>query len=167
MNDGLIDLFRHNAWASRRLLAVCTPLTSEQWNTTVAGTYGTILETMRHYLSAEAGYLRRLSGEQPSWDIEALSATPADFAGRIDELDARWMRFLSTPFDAERVHIVRWHDVGSRDVPAGVVLAQAIHHGNEHRSQIATILSQLGVTPPEWGLWDYAEDTDRAPRTVE
>ena len=166
MNDGLFDLLKHNAWASRRLLTFCTPLTPAQWNATVDGTYGTIFETMRHYLSSEAGYLRRLSGEEPSWDIEALDATPADFATRIDELDARWMRLLSTPFDAERIFVVRWKDFGARDVPAGVILAQAVHHANEHRSQIATILTQLGVTPPEWGLWDYAQNTDRAPRTV-
>jgi uncharacterized damage-inducible protein DinB len=69
-----------------------------------------------------------------------------------------------TPFDAERTFIIPWHDGGARDVPAGIVLVQTLHHGNDHRSQIATALTSIGVTPPNWGLWDYAEETNRAPR---
>jgi uncharacterized damage-inducible protein DinB len=42
------------------------------------------------------------------------------------------------------------------------VLAQALHHGTDHRSQICTILTTLDVEPPELGLWDYAEATNRA-----
>jgi uncharacterized damage-inducible protein DinB len=66
------------------------------------------------------------------------------------------------PFDAERTFAYNWNDGNVRDVPAGVVLAQVIHHGSDHRSQICTILTTLGVTIPAMGLWDYAEVTNRA-----
>lgn len=65
MNDGLIDLFRHNAWAMCQLLSVCQELTDEQLATTVPGTYGSVIDTLRHTVRSEGGYYRRLSGDEP------------------------------------------------------------------------------------------------------
>jgi len=44
----------------------------------------------------------------------------------------------------------------------GGVLAQALHHGNEHRGQINTLLTAIGVEPLALGVWDFAEETNRA-----
>ena len=38
-----------------------------------------------------------------------------------------------------------------------VVMVQAINHATEHREQIKSMLSSLGVTPPDIDGWDYAE----------
>jgi uncharacterized damage-inducible protein DinB len=163
MNDGLIDAFRHNAWAMRELLAVCRQLTEAELHATAPGTYGSVIAMLRHTVSSEAGYYARLAGEEPGWDRRAEAPASVDeLAGRIDDLAARWERFLARPFDAERTFLIEWHDGRDRDVPAGVVLAQALHHGNEHRAHICTVLSSIGVTPPDLGLWDYAEATNRA-----
>ncbi|HET7036981.1 MAG TPA: DinB family protein [Thermomicrobiaceae bacterium] len=167
MNDGLIDAFRHNAWATSQVLQICGELTPSRLATTVPGTYGNIIDTLRHLISSEANYWARLSGEQPSWDRRAEDAPGlTELAARNDELATRWQRFLARPFDAERTFAIAWHDGGIRDVPAGVVLMQAIHHGNDHRTQICTTLTILDVPAPELGLWDYAEATDRARRRV-
>ncbi len=40
-----------------------------------------------------------------------------------------------------------------------LLLLQAINHGTEHRSQVATILSQLGVQAPEMDGWTFFLDT--------
>lgn len=168
MNDGLIDAFRHNTWATRQVLAVSRGLTESQLHATATGTYGSIIATLKHIVSSEAGYCARLTGEEPSWDRRAEETPSLDeLSRRVDELDARWERFLSQPFDAERTFVIPWHDGVDRDVPAGVVLAQALHHGSEHRSQVCTILTSIGVPTPDLGLWDYAEATNRAPRREE
>lgn len=165
MNDGLIDAFRHNAWATREVLSACQGLSESQLETTVPGTYGSIIATLRHTVRSEAGYCRRLTGDEPTWYGSIGESTSLDeLAEHIDDLAARWERFLSEPFDAERSFVIGWHDGVDRDVPAGVVLVQALHHGNEHRTQICTTLSSIGVTPPELGVWDFAEATHRAPR---
>ena len=36
-----------------------------------------------------------------------------------------------------------------------VVLAQLVHHGNEHRTQATTILGSHGIDPPEISGWAY------------
>jgi len=45
--------------------------------------------------------------------------------------------------------------------PTGFRLAQVIHHGSDHRSQICTGLTSLGIEPPEIDLWAYGEATGR------
>jgi uncharacterized damage-inducible protein DinB len=164
VNDGLIDSIRHNAWATREVLRVCRELTPAQLETTVTGTYGSILATLRHLVGSEAGYCRRLTGHEPDGYRRAGDAGLDELARFHDDLADRWERFLATPFDAERTFIIEWHDGHDRDVPAGVVLVQALHHGNEHRTQVCTTLTSIGVTPPELGVWEFAEATNRAPR---
>jgi len=163
MNDGLLDAFRHNAWATGELLRVCQALTETQLQMTAPGTYGSALATLQHIVRSEAGYCARLTGEEPSWDRRAEESPSLDeLARRNDELAERWERFLATPFDAERTFVVPWHDGSDYDVPAGIYLAQALHHGNEHRAQVSAALTVIGVAPPGLGLWDFAEATKRA-----
>jgi uncharacterized damage-inducible protein DinB len=37
----------------------------------------------------------------------------------------------------------------------GIRLAQAPRHGSDHRSQICTALTTLGVEPPAIEVWDF------------
>jgi uncharacterized damage-inducible protein DinB len=39
----------------------------------------------------------------------------------------------------------------------GIRLAQVLHHGSDHRSQICTALTVLGHEPPEFDVWAYGE----------
>jgi uncharacterized damage-inducible protein DinB len=163
MNDGLIDAFRHNAWATRQFLLRCRELTPAQLGTTVIGVYGNPVATLWHIVASEAGYFFRLSDQESDWDRRAVEPPGLDeLMARAEEMAARWEAFLAVPFDAERLLVYQWHDGTRRNVPAGVVLAQAIHHGSDHRSQVNTILTVIGVEPLNVGLWDYAEDTNRA-----
>jgi uncharacterized damage-inducible protein DinB len=47
------------------------------------------------------------------------------------------------------------------ELPKAILLTQAINHATEHRSQIMTILTQLGIEPPELDGWTYFEDQGR------
>jgi uncharacterized damage-inducible protein DinB len=41
-----------------------------------------------------------------------------------------------------------------------VLIVQIINHATEHREQIKSMLSALGVTPPSIDGWDYGEATN-------
>jgi uncharacterized damage-inducible protein DinB len=43
----------------------------------------------------------------------------------------------------------------------GIRLAQALHHGTDHRSQICTALTSLGLEAPAIDVWDFAETQGR------
>jgi uncharacterized damage-inducible protein DinB len=46
-------------------------------------------------------------------------------------------------------------------MPASLLLLQAVNHGTEHRSQVATILTQLGIEPPDMDGWTFFEASGR------
>jgi uncharacterized damage-inducible protein DinB len=43
----------------------------------------------------------------------------------------------------------------------GIRLAQALHHGTDHRSQICTALTSLSVEPPLIDVWDFGWEDGR------
>ena len=51
-----------------------------------------------------------------------------------------------------------------RHMPLGIQLAQALHHGNDHRTQICSALSALGHDAPNLDAWASGLE---AGRTVE
>jgi uncharacterized damage-inducible protein DinB len=72
-----------------------------------------------------------------------------------------WPIALARNLDPDEVLVRRRDDGSESHAPAGIRLAQVPHHGSDHRSQIATALTQLGITPPEMDVWDMAWSQDR------
>ena len=50
--------------------------------------------------------------------------------------------------------VVDWEGT-PREVPKTIILTQVINHATEHRSQIMTILTHLGIQPPDLSSWEY------------
>jgi uncharacterized damage-inducible protein DinB len=158
----LTDAFAHHAWATLRLIDVCAELTPEQLATAVPGTYGSILDTMRHMVAADSGYLWVITaGAHPSIDEEDGLGMP-ELRGAAERQGEAWARLLETEIDPDRMIVRRRDDGSETHAPLGVRLAQAVHHGTDHRSQICTALTTLGIEPPWIDVWDYAEATDRS-----
>lgn len=53
----LTDAFGHHVWASVRLLDACADLDDAQLAMAVPGTYGSIIDTLRHLVSGDVFYL--------------------------------------------------------------------------------------------------------------
>ena len=153
----LVDAFEHHIWATTRLIDTCLELTPEQLDATAPGTYGSILDTQRHIVGADAGYLFVLSGERvPEVDEDGMDLT--ELRAAIQRNGTEWSKVLASDLDPERVLVRRRDDGSESRAPVGIRLAQVIHHGTDHRSQICTILTTLGVEPPLIDVWDYAWD---------
>lgn len=154
-----LELVRHNTWANVRLLDLCIGLSDEQLDTSAEGTYGTIRRTLIHILGAEEGYLFRITGQRPEPHLSEDEWLGFDVLRvRAEDSGAAFEQVVLQD-DADR--IVRWHTREGDDaaMPVGLFLVQALHHGNEHRSQIATVLTHLGIEPPELSGWLYAIET--------
>ena len=148
------DAFAHHVWATLQLIDACLALAPAQLETTVPGTYGSIIETMRHTVGADASYLFVLSGERtPSIDEDHMDL--AQLRDAMEGHGAAWSAILADGPDPDTV-LERHRDDGSRtDAPVSIRLAQALHHGTDHRSQICTALTTLGVEPPFIDVWDF------------
>jgi len=44
------------------------------------------------------------------------------------------------------------------EVPKTIILTQVFNHATEHRAQIMTILTQLGIQPPDLDSWTYFDE---------
>lgn len=156
----LADAFGHHVWASLRLIDACLPLSPEQLGTAVPGTYGSILDTTRHLVGADASYLSVTSGGRtPVIDEDHMDLPELRVA--MEGHAAAWSSVLAAAPDPDEV-LVRHRDDGSEThAPMSIRLAQALHHGSDHRSQICTALTSLGVEPPFIDVWDYGEQDGR------
>jgi uncharacterized damage-inducible protein DinB len=86
-----------------------------------------------------------------------LPALEAEMEGHGDA----WSSLLAQGPDPDQV-LERHRDDGSEThAPMGIRLAQALHHGTDHRSQICTALTTLGVEPPSIDVWDFGEQDGR------
>jgi uncharacterized damage-inducible protein DinB len=156
----LADAFDHHVWATVRLIDVCRGLSQEQLAPTVPGTFGPILPTLRHLVAADASYLYVLGGQRtPLVDAERMDLD--ELRAIVDGHGAEWARVLAGEVDPDVV-LRRLRDDGSEShAPRGVRLAQVLHHGTDHRSQICTALTMLGVPPPDIDVWDFADAQGR------
>ena len=159
----LDDAFGHHVWATIQLIDACLALSEEQLATTVPGTYGSILDTMRHLVGGDAGYLCVLSGGQVAEISEADEGrmTLSDLRAVMERNGPIWSTVLAQDIDPDTI-VARSRDDGTDSlVPVGVRLAQVVHHGTDHRSQVCTALTTLGIEPPAIDAWDYAEQGGR------
>ncbi|GAC1369534.1 MAG: hypothetical protein NVSMB32_14320 [Actinomycetota bacterium] len=150
----LEDSFAHHVWATLRLADACLALSPEQLGTAVPGTYGSILETVQHLVGADCRYLSALTGE-PAFVIDEDRMDLPELRAVMEGHSAAWSRLLAQELDPDAVFIRRRPDGSETHAPVGIRLAQALHHGSDHRSQICTALSALGVQPPAIDAWDF------------
>lgn len=155
MSDVLVQALRYNRWANLQLLEVCSKLSDDQLQLSSPGTYGTIAATWQHLLAAEQRYLRRLVGFQPQ--ISEKDRFPG--IGALKEYAAQSGDELIGAvgnFDPEGTTPGR--DSGA--VKQWLIMTQAIHHGNDHRTQICTILGQNGIEYGGLDVWAFGESNE-------
>lgn len=148
------DAFKHHVWATLRLIDTCGALTSEQLDETCQGTYGSILQTVRHLVGADAFYLSIMGvSDVPPVDEDTMELP--ELRKAMEKMETVWLAFLSRDLAPDFV-IEEHEDNGyERRAPVSVRLAQALDHGTDHRSQICTILTSLGVEVPIIDVWEY------------
>ncbi|MCI0634962.1 MAG: hypothetical protein L0206_13750 [Actinobacteria bacterium] len=156
----LADAFAHHVWASLRVIDGCLKLSPEQLQTAVPGTYGSILDTARHLVGADASYLYVTSGGRTPIIDEDLMSLP-ELRVQMEGHGAAWSGVLADGLAPDTV-LVRHRDDGSEThAPVSIRFAQALHHGTDHRSQICTVLTTLGIEPPLIDVWDFGERDGR------
>lgn len=153
MDEITRDALHYHRWANLELLDQCAKLTAEQLRLTAPGTYGSIADTWMHIAGAEQRYVRRLTGAEPSLnekhDFPGIAALKEHLRRSGDALLAGAERL--GPSDTTEV------DYDGRKVTwrKSLIVVQAIHHGNDHRTQIGTIMLSHSLSLTEIDVWAY------------
>lgn len=161
----LDDAFAHHIWATIVLLDACSELPPDQLSATVPGTFGPIIDTLRHLVEADAWYLSIIEGDT-SLQIDEGSLGIAELRAVMERDGEAWSRVLAAGREpSETVTDIDEAEGIRLDAPLSVWLSQATHHGTDHRSQVCTALTLFGVEPPAIDVWDFGQQDGRVVET--
>jgi uncharacterized damage-inducible protein DinB len=159
-NSILADAFEHHHWANERILVACAALSEEQLTTPVPGTYGPIIDTLRHLVQADSFYLWVSRGSRGTRIPGDNSLSIDELRAANDEHAAAYRDLLAGDIDPDE-DVVEHGDGWDFAAKQGIRLAQIVHHGSDHRSQVCTGLTSLGIEPPDIDLWAYGASVGR------
>lgn len=153
----LVEAFRYNKWANLHLLDVCATLPEKQLQLTAPGTYGTIAATWQHLVGAEHRYLWRLGGDQGRFSVRhkfpGIAVLREEAAVTGDHLIQ-----VARRAKADASVVSRWKE-GAKKINVEVLLVQVLHHGNDHRTHICTILGVHEIPYGDMDVWAYGDAT--------
>jgi len=156
MKADLIHSFSgYDTWANARILTACAGLSDTQFVAEASASFSSIRDTLVHTMWAQWNWLLRWQGRPnpPRFD-------PADYPdvaavrARWEAIDREAHAFVAAVDEPSLDAICRY--VNSRNEPMAYPLWQQmlhqVNHGTQHRSEVATILTEYGHSP---GLMDY------------
>jgi uncharacterized damage-inducible protein DinB len=156
-------VYDYSYWANRKMFSVLTQLTPEQFTQNVAGSYGSVRNTLVHVLSAEWGWLDRCGGPARGPALKAEDYPTVDsLIDRWTTVEAQMRSFLASLTDADLVRSIEFklHPADRVHVMRlGDLLQHGANHGVHHRGQVALLLRVLGHAPGNFDLLIYDSNT--------
>jgi uncharacterized damage-inducible protein DinB len=150
--------YDYSAWANEKLFEVIARLTPEQFTEPVAGSYGSVRNTMVHVLSAEWGWLDRCGGATRGPALIADDyPTLALLLDRWQQVEGQVRTFLAELRDEDLDRIVEFAFGGGprHAMRVGDLMHHAAIHGVHHRGQVALLLRLLGQVPGNFDILIY------------
>jgi len=156
MDEGLVEMFRYNAWANSELFEACRTLTDEQLDTHVKETSGPIRELLMHIAGGQQTFILRTHGRQNEGELSRSSRWPG-MQTLIDILTVTSDDLLRIAENLQSGEEVDLPFKGkSYRFPKRFFLVHAIQHGIEHRTELKLALAQMGIKTPDLDSWNYA-----------
>jgi uncharacterized damage-inducible protein DinB len=154
----LKELYEYGYWANKKLFDVLSRIAPEHFTQSVAGSYGSIRNTLVHAMSTEWGWLSRCGGHPRG---EALKA---DAYPTLESVVEQWsavegyiFEFLSKIKDDDLARQVEF--LNPRHEKRSMLLGEMMHHSAihavHHRGQIALLLRELGYAPGNFDILFY------------
>ena len=157
--------FAHHVWATIRLIDSCEDLSPQHLTHAVPGTRGPIVETLAHIVDGDSWDLDILEGRNLA-DVEETGLDLGAIRRMMQRNGARWSSFVSRSLDPDAmVTEVDQADGFRRVASIGMRLAASLEHGTDHRSQVRTALTTLGIRPPMIDVWTFGVEVGRVEET--
>jgi uncharacterized damage-inducible protein DinB len=158
VND-LETLYDYSYWANARLFPVVSALTTEEFVKRVAGSWGSVRNTLVHMMSAEGGWLERAGGPK-----RGAALQPDDFptlphvVGYWAAQERNVRRFIGGMTDAELARVKEFTIPPlslTGVLTIGEMLHHAVNHNIHHRAQAVLQIRELGYVPGNVDLLFY------------
>lgn len=157
MNKGLVEMFRYNAWANRRLFDSCRSLTDEQLDSRISGVSGSVRELLLHIVGGQQTFILRTKGRQHEGALTRRSAWPGiDKLIELAESTSLDLISIAEQLDEHAEVDLSYQGTAYR-YPKRFFLVHAMEHGVEHRTEVKVALGQIGVETPDLDGWSFSE----------
>ena len=154
----LQELYEYGDWANKRLFQVIARLSPDEFTRSVAGSYGSIRNTVVHVMSAEWGWLDRCGGK-----ARGPRLNPDDYP-TVESVVTQWANveryireFFAGLTDADLDRSIEYA-IGQSEksvMPLGELMHHGAIHAVHHRGQVALLLRMLGQTPGNFDILFY------------
>jgi uncharacterized damage-inducible protein DinB len=159
-------LYNYHYWANNKLFKVVSQLTPGQFTQSVAGSYGSIRNTLAHVLSAEWVWLDRYSGPargtRPQPDDFPTLESLIDTWSKVEEQIRGFLSGLHDEDLSRRVEFIMSGDIKASRL-LGELIQHAAMHAVHHRGQVALLLRALGYAPGNFDLFLYDAERQNVP----
>ncbi len=143
----LITLYGYYYWATKRILAQAERVTPEQWSGLPPIGDRSLREILVHTLGTEIGWRTEWAGQEHDRPILSSDFPDAEsLAARWREEEATTLAYLGSLSDEDVQGDFK--DVDA-EYPCRLwaVIAHLAHHGMQHRSEAAMLLTHFGHSP--------------------
>ena len=136
------DLFKHNSWANDRLLQ-----TLEENSISAPD----ILKIYGHIVSAQMVWLLRIKGLPtspfPLWELYKLR----ELRTMTEESDRNWLDYMEGHRMDTFEEMIFYKNTQDRKFESTIlqIINQVLSHSSYHRGQIARLLRERGIDPPQ------------------
>jgi uncharacterized damage-inducible protein DinB len=158
MIDQRLHLLRNvafNAWANRVMLNTARQLTPAVLHQKQPMGFGTIFETLVHLMDAQHTWIERWQGRQVSGRVEPSTIADLDVLERaFDQVTAEVEAYLNNA-DLSATITYRTTSGETFTHPIGMLAWHVLNHGVEHRSELAAMFTQAGISPDRVDLIHY------------
>ena len=154
----LYEHLLYNFWASREMIQAVHSLSDDERMRDLGSSYKSILGTLHHIYWADKVWLLRISfpynlAPKPELDVPNLDELLAQWIPLMQQWE-QWAKAKADAMADER--IAHMNTRGQRfEHSVREVVLHLVNHDSYHRGQVATMLRQLGYTPPQTDLIHY------------
>jgi uncharacterized damage-inducible protein DinB len=154
----LVELCKHNLWANTKLFDFCVDLDDAVLEATAIGCFGTVRHTLLHIANSEADYFALLT-KTPTEELKTddIRLLPLEEIARFYQKFGEGLIPCAREIPGDRMLDGTFDDGVKYRFPASGLFIQALNHATEHRTQIATILTQQGIEPLNLDGWTYSD----------
>ena len=154
------EIYDYGHWADRKLLDAVAGLGPDEFTRSVAGSYGSIRNTLVHTISAEWGWLERCGGPARGARLKPEDYPTFESVVELSRKVEGYARdLLSRLTDVDLTRVVEFSLVAPETYRMTVeqMLRHAAIHSVHHRGQAALLTRMLGHSPGNFdALFYYA-----------
>ncbi len=140
-------LYDYHYWATDRILAAAEQITDEQFTTSKGHSFDTIQGTLVHLMNSEKMWLERWHHQPNEAALNPKNYSMMNEARMYwDMLRMKMEKFLGE-LTADRLNeVIRYTNLEGKtfEYPLWQMMTHVIGHGQHHRSEVSTMLTEFG-----------------------